>query len=82
MFHDEVFEITLLLECEPLVASLGDTWEASVLAFTHRRMLHAVVYVAIELGAFRALEDELDHFKAISLIDCPVITLHAKVFED
>ena len=53
-----------------------------MLALTHRWVLHAVVYVAIELGALSALEDELDHFKAISLIDCPVITLHAKVFED
>ena len=53
-----------------------------MLALTHRWVLHAVVNVAIELGALRALEDELDHFKAVSLIDCPVITLHAKVFED
>ena len=53
-----------------------------MLALTHRWVLHAVVNVAIELGALRALENELDHFKAVSLIDCPVITLHAKVFED
>ena len=53
-----------------------------MLALTHRWVLHAVVYVAIELGTLSALEDKLDHFKAISLIDCPVITLHAKVFED
>lgn len=45
-------------------------------------MLHAIVEVAIKLGGFAALKDELNHLEAVTLIERAVVALHGKVAED
>lgn len=50
-----------------------------MLSLSHGWVRHAVVDVAIELGGFTSLEEELDHLQRVALILSAVITLHAEV---
>ena len=45
-------------------------------------MLHAIVQIAVKFGGLAALKDELDHFEAVTLVECAVVTLHGEVAED
>ena len=53
-----------------------------MLPFTKGWMLHAIVEVAIKLGGFAALKDELNHLETVTLIERAVVALHGKVAED
>ena len=52
-----------------------------MLAFAEGWVCHAVVDVARQLHGEAALEEELDDFETVALVDRPVVALHGEVFE-
>lgn len=78
----QCLELALLLKREPSVASLRHARKAAMLTLPHRRVGHAVVYVAVELSCLASFEQELYDLEAVSFIYRPVIALHAEKLED
>jgi len=51
-------------------------------ASPHYGMSHTVIDITIQFCGLASFKQELDYFKAVTLIHCSVIALHAEVLED
>lgn len=78
----ETRQIGFLVQREPGISRLGYARKAPVLALSHRGVRHAIVDVAVELGRLAALEQELDDFERVALVDRSIVALHAKELKD
>ena len=53
-----------------------------MLSLAQRWVHHAIVNVAVKFSLFRSLQNELNHFEAVTFVNCAVVTLHAEVLKD